>query len=194
MVLVFPDSTADLTPWNHWRMPVIVKEVGAELLEGPVLVTIEYAVVSGQEAEFIEAIRKYARTRRRDGAYQWGTIAIPKQPIGLLRSFRCIRGRNICVNTSGKQKRIVTWSNWSTTSPVSQKCDIFSTRIPPKLARPRYNKTTQGLSILSKPAPKEPRVPSEGERISDAPAPSSHCREKAEAAEIDFTPAIPNLY
>jgi len=67
-----PDSTADLTPWNHWRMPVIVKEVGAELLEGPVLVTIEYSVVSGHEAEFIEAIRKYARMRRRDGAYQWG--------------------------------------------------------------------------------------------------------------------------
>ncbi len=67
-----PDSTADLTPWNHWRMPVVVKEVDAEHLEGPVLVTIEYSVVSGQEAEFMEAIRKYARTRRRDGAYQWG--------------------------------------------------------------------------------------------------------------------------
>ena len=67
-----PDSTADLSPWNHWRMPVIVKEVGAELLEGPVLVTIEYSVVCGQEAEFIGVIRKYARTRRRDGAYQWG--------------------------------------------------------------------------------------------------------------------------
>jgi MFS family permease len=67
-----PDSTADLTPWNHWRVPVIVKEVGAEFLEGPVLVTIEYSVVLGREAEFIEAIRKYARTRRRDGAYQWG--------------------------------------------------------------------------------------------------------------------------
>ena len=67
-----PDSTADLTPWNHWRMPVIVKEVGAELLQGPVLVTIEYFVVSAREAEFIEAIRKYARTRRRDGACQWG--------------------------------------------------------------------------------------------------------------------------
>src|SRR5579864_3368860 len=24
-----PDSTADLTPWNHWRMPVVVKEVRA---------------------------------------------------------------------------------------------------------------------------------------------------------------------
>ncbi len=67
-----PDSTADLTPWNHWRMPVMVKEVGAEPLEGPVLVAIEYSVVSGQEAEFIEAIRKYSRIRRRDGAYRWG--------------------------------------------------------------------------------------------------------------------------
>ena len=72
LIARLPDSTADLTPWNHWRMPVIVKEVGAELLEGPVLVAIEYSVVLGQEAEFIEAIRNYARTRRRDGAYQWG--------------------------------------------------------------------------------------------------------------------------
>jgi transmembrane secretion effector len=67
-----PDSTADLTPWNHWRMPVIVKEVGVELLEGPVLVAIEYSVVSGQETEFVRTIRQYARTRRRDGAYRWG--------------------------------------------------------------------------------------------------------------------------
>ena len=44
----------------------------AELLEGPVLVTIEYSVLLENEAEFIKAIRKYARTRRRDGAYQWG--------------------------------------------------------------------------------------------------------------------------
>ena len=67
-----PDSTADLTPWNHWRMPVMVKEVGADLLEGPVLVAIDYSVVPGQEAEFIGAIRKYSRIRRRDGAYRWG--------------------------------------------------------------------------------------------------------------------------
>jgi len=53
-------------------MPVIVKEVGAELLEGPVLVTIEYSVISGQETEFVKAMRQYARTRRRDGAYRWG--------------------------------------------------------------------------------------------------------------------------
>jgi Transmembrane secretion effector len=53
-------------------MPVIVKEVGAEHLESPVHVTIEYSVVSGQETEFLKAIRQYARIRRRDGAYRWG--------------------------------------------------------------------------------------------------------------------------
>ena len=67
-----PDSTADLSPWNHWRMPVIVKEVSDELLGGPVLVTIEYSVVAEQESKFLKAMGQYARVRRRDGAYRWG--------------------------------------------------------------------------------------------------------------------------
>jgi len=67
-----PDSTADLTPWNHWRMPIIVKEISDELLGGPVLVTIEYSVVAELESTFLKAMRQYARVRRRDGAYQWG--------------------------------------------------------------------------------------------------------------------------
>jgi MFS family permease len=67
-----PDSTADLSPWNHWRMPVLVKEIGADLHQGPVLVTIEYAVIREREEEFVEAIHQYARIRRRDGAYRWG--------------------------------------------------------------------------------------------------------------------------
>jgi MFS family permease len=67
-----PNSSADLTPWNHWRMPVIVKEVSEGLLGGPVLVTIEYNVIAEEEAEFLKAMRQYARVRRRDGAYRWG--------------------------------------------------------------------------------------------------------------------------
>jgi MFS family permease len=67
-----PDSTADLSPWNHWRMPVIVKEVSGELLGGPVFVTIEYSVVQELEANFVKTMREYARVRRRDGAFQWG--------------------------------------------------------------------------------------------------------------------------
>jgi hypothetical protein len=67
-----PDSTADLTPWIHWRMPVVVKEVSDELPGGPVLVTIEYSVVAELESTFVKTMRQYARVRRRDGAYQWG--------------------------------------------------------------------------------------------------------------------------
>jgi MFS family permease len=66
-----PDSTADLSPWNHWRMPIIVKEVSDELLGGPVLVTIEYSVVPELESKFVQEMHQYARVRRRDGAYRW---------------------------------------------------------------------------------------------------------------------------
>jgi MFS family permease len=71
-----PASTADLSPWNHWRMPVVVKEVvkelGVDAEQGPVLVTIEYNVVPERTAEFVDAIHEYGRIRRRDGAYWWG--------------------------------------------------------------------------------------------------------------------------
>jgi MFS family permease len=70
-----PASTADLSPWNHWRMPIVAKEVIQEVgldAEGPVLVTIEYNVVPERTAEFVDAIHEYGRMRRRDGAYWWG--------------------------------------------------------------------------------------------------------------------------
>lgn len=67
-----PDSTVDLSPWNHWRMPIVVEEVEAHLRQGPVLVTVEYQVVREREAEFVQIMNQYARIRRRDGAYRWG--------------------------------------------------------------------------------------------------------------------------
>ncbi|MGC2401976.1 MAG: MFS transporter [Acidobacteriaceae bacterium] len=67
-----PESTADLSPWNHWRMPVVVGEATGDLHRGPVLVTVEYTVVPERDAEFVEAIHQYGRIRRRDGAYRWG--------------------------------------------------------------------------------------------------------------------------
>jgi len=66
-----PDSTADLSPWNHWRMPVVLGEIGADVEKGPVLVTIEYAVIPKRTAEFVDAMHEYGRMRRRDGAYRW---------------------------------------------------------------------------------------------------------------------------
>jgi MFS family permease len=67
-----PDSTADLSPWNHWRMPVVIGEVGTDLAQGPVLVAIDYSVVPKRTAEFLEVMHEYGRVRRRDGAYRWG--------------------------------------------------------------------------------------------------------------------------
>ena len=67
-----PDSTADLSPWNHWRMPVVIGEVGADIEKGPVLVTVEYAVVAKRTTEFVDAMHEYGRIRRRDGADRRG--------------------------------------------------------------------------------------------------------------------------
>jgi MFS family permease len=66
-----PDSPADLSPWNHWRMPAVVEAVGADLAQGPVLVTIDYFVVPKRTAEFLEVMHEYSRMRRRDGAFRW---------------------------------------------------------------------------------------------------------------------------
>jgi hypothetical protein len=67
-----PDATSDLSPWNHWRMPVVIKEVAPELERGPVLVTVEYVVAAQWRKEFVAAIHQYERVRRRDGASRWG--------------------------------------------------------------------------------------------------------------------------
>jgi len=72
LVARLPDATTDVSPWNHWRMPAIVKDLRPELDEGPVLVTLEYRVNPDQAEAFLEAIHEYGRVRRRDGAYRWG--------------------------------------------------------------------------------------------------------------------------
>jgi MFS family permease len=67
-----PDATSDLSPWNHWRVPAVIKDVAPELERGPVLVTVEYAVDAKMKDEFVEAMHEYERVRRRDGASRWG--------------------------------------------------------------------------------------------------------------------------
>jgi MFS family permease len=74
LVAKLPDATADVSPWNHWRMPAIVEDVRPELDEGPVLVTVEYRVNPDRVEEFLRAIAEYGRIRRRDGAYRWGVF------------------------------------------------------------------------------------------------------------------------
>jgi len=72
MVAKLPDTAADVSPWNHWRMPAIVEDVRPDLDEGPVLITVEYRVNPHRAPEFLRAMQEYGRVRRRDGAFQWG--------------------------------------------------------------------------------------------------------------------------
>jgi MFS family permease len=72
LFLRLPDATADLTPWNGWRLPAT--ENAQQPIDddfGPVLVTVEYQVASEATAEFLEAVRQHKRIRHRDGARRW---------------------------------------------------------------------------------------------------------------------------
>ena len=73
LFLRLPDTTVDLTSWNHWRLPATQNvALPTENDFGPVLVTIEYQVPSKEAAEFLKAVRLHRRIRRRDGARRWG--------------------------------------------------------------------------------------------------------------------------
>jgi MFS family permease len=69
-----PDTIADTTPWNHWRLPAIRREVAAALDHEPVLVTVRYHVRHRHEHAFVHAMEDYGRIRRRDGASSWGVF------------------------------------------------------------------------------------------------------------------------
>src|SRR5262249_48214752 len=61
------------------------------------------------------------------------SIETSRWRIDLWKYSWSIRGQNIYVNTSDRQKRIVNWSKGSiVTSAVTRRCGIFSTRIPQK--------------------------------------------------------------
>jgi MFS family permease/quinol monooxygenase YgiN len=82
-----PDGAADVSPWNHWRMPAIVQEGGPWLEQGPVLVTAEYRVDPEQADAFLRAMRNYERVRRRDGASRWDLYRDLEQPNVYLETF-----------------------------------------------------------------------------------------------------------
>jgi len=67
-----PTAPVDISPWDHWRMPAVVKDVEVMLEDGPVLITIEYTVDAHHTAAFVRAMQAYEHVRRRDGASRWG--------------------------------------------------------------------------------------------------------------------------
>jgi hypothetical protein len=54
---------------------------------GPILVAVEYEVAPERETEFLKAIYKFERIRRRDGAYQWGIFQDLERPGRFVETF-----------------------------------------------------------------------------------------------------------
>jgi quinol monooxygenase YgiN len=75
----------DLTPSMHWPEPVSSTDIAAE--RGPVLVTVAYQIRPEDRGAFLDALRKLAGERRRDGAFEWGVFEDVAQPGRLVETF-----------------------------------------------------------------------------------------------------------
>ena len=80
-----PDTPVDLGAWDHWGKPMLVGDIDTS--QGPVLVTVEYEVDPKKSDEFLEALHKFARVRRRDGASRWGVYRDTEHPAHYLETF-----------------------------------------------------------------------------------------------------------
>jgi hypothetical protein len=69
----------------HWPVPVLSPEIESD--HGPVLVTIEYRVPTADRSDFVDAVTKIARVRRRDGAYDWNIYEDAADPGRFLETF-----------------------------------------------------------------------------------------------------------
>jgi MFS family permease/quinol monooxygenase YgiN len=87
LVLVsrLPDTPVDLGAWDHWGKPMLVGDIDPS--QGPVLVTVEYDVDPSKAEEFLEALHKFARVRRRDGASRWGVYRDTEHPSHYVETF-----------------------------------------------------------------------------------------------------------
>lgn len=80
-----PDAPPNLGQWDHWRKPMSLP--AEQLDEGPVLVTVEYEIDPGNADEFLVALKKFSRVRRRDGASRWAVYYDTENPSHYLETF-----------------------------------------------------------------------------------------------------------
>jgi MFS family permease len=80
-----PEKRLDLSTWNHWGKPALFAQPEPD--QGPVLVTVEYTVDPKTAPQFLEAIYKYQRIRRRDGATRWGVFYDSETPHRYVETF-----------------------------------------------------------------------------------------------------------
>jgi quinol monooxygenase YgiN len=80
-----PDTPVDLGAWDHWGKPMLVGDIDPS--QGPVLVTVEYEVDPKKSDDFLDALHKFARVRRRDGASRWGVYRDTEHPAHYVETF-----------------------------------------------------------------------------------------------------------
>jgi hypothetical protein len=78
-------ANVNVTPSGHWPQPVHVEEIAGD--RGPVLVTIEYRIALDRREEFLRLMHVLGRSRRRDGAVQWGVVEDTEAPGTYLEYF-----------------------------------------------------------------------------------------------------------
>jgi MFS family permease len=88
LFLRLPEAAVDLTAWNHWPVPNLDSDaLPAGYESGPVLVTVEYDVGPSNVEEFIKAMRRFGRIRRRDGARRWAIFRDLENPGRYVETF-----------------------------------------------------------------------------------------------------------
>lgn len=78
-------TNINVTPSGHWPLPVPVEDVAGD--RGPVLVTIQYRIALDQRTAFLRLMHTLGRSRRRDGAVQWGVAEDTEEPGTYLEYF-----------------------------------------------------------------------------------------------------------
>lgn len=87
-MLRFPVAVGEgtsLAPSRHWPAPLLATEPEPD--RGPVLVTVEYLVDPARADEFVRAMHRLGRSRRRGGAIRWGLWQDAADPQRWLESF-----------------------------------------------------------------------------------------------------------
>jgi len=84
-----PDAEPDLTPSMHWPEPVLSDRMVGSLSRdrGQVLVTVTYDVAENSVPAFLQALRRLADERLRDGATRWGVYQDVQRPGRFVESF-----------------------------------------------------------------------------------------------------------
>lgn len=75
----------DLTPSGHWADPSMHPDT--QIRHGPVMVTVEYHIEPARQAEFVVALEKLGRIRRRDGALLWRHFTDIQDPSHQIEMF-----------------------------------------------------------------------------------------------------------